>query len=110
MAESTGGRASSVRRGRRRGRTLEHVQLTGLAGLRDLLARIQHNQALEHGVPQDSTLGDSYRLVLAERYTSALAPLPAPSNVWNIPQRCGSSCWMTTVSPHQHSSSPMPRN
>jgi hypothetical protein len=48
---------------------VEHVQLQGLAGLCDLLARIHDNQALVHGVPKDSTPGSHYKLVLAEQYT-----------------------------------------
>jgi hypothetical protein len=48
---------------------VEPVQLAGLAALGELLARIQPNQALVHGVPKDSTPGATYKLVLAEQYT-----------------------------------------
>lgn len=50
---------------------VEHIRLAGLAGLRDLLARIQPNQALVHGIPNKSTPGTRYKLVVAERYTGA---------------------------------------
>ena len=48
---------------------VEHVQVPGLAGLRDLLARIQHNQALVHGVPIGSQPGDVLMLLLANHFT-----------------------------------------
>jgi len=48
---------------------VEHIRLAGLAGLRDLLARIQPNQALVHGIPHESTPGTRYTLVVAGRYT-----------------------------------------
>jgi hypothetical protein len=48
---------------------LEHVQITGLTGLRDLLQRITPQQALVHGVPIGSDPGDIFSLHTAERYT-----------------------------------------
>ena len=48
---------------------VEHVQVPGLAGLRDLLARIQHNQALVHGVPTGSQPGDVLMLLRANHFT-----------------------------------------
>jgi hypothetical protein len=47
---------------------VEHVRLMGLAGLQDLLSRIQDNQALVHGVPKESMPGENYALVRADQY------------------------------------------
>jgi hypothetical protein len=48
---------------------IEHVRVAGLDGLHVLLTRIQHNQALVHGIPHGSRPGDVLTLVLAEKYT-----------------------------------------
>ena len=50
---------------------VEHLRLDGLAGLRDRLGSIQHNQALVHGIHKGSTPGNVSTLVLAEQYTGA---------------------------------------
>jgi len=50
---------------------VEHAQVAGLVGLRDLLQRINPKQALVHGVPQGSNPGDVLQLVLADKYTGA---------------------------------------
>src|SRR5712691_1506083 len=50
---------------------VEHVELAGLDGLRDLLTRLYPNQALVHGVPIGSRPGDGFQLVLAEKYAGA---------------------------------------
>jgi hypothetical protein len=64
---------------------VEHVQVTGLAGLRDLLARIQQNQALVHGVPKDSTPGAAYQLVLAEQYAGVPGTIARTLDCFNYP-------------------------
>jgi hypothetical protein len=50
---------------------VEHAQVAGLAGLRDLLQRITPKQALVHGVPKGSNPGDVLHLVLADKYSGA---------------------------------------
>jgi hypothetical protein len=50
---------------------VEHAQVAGLAGLRDLLQRITPKQALVHGVPKGSNPGDVLQLVLADKYSGA---------------------------------------
>lgn len=50
---------------------VKHVQLAGLEGLRDLLTRIKHNQALVHGIPKGSHPGDIFTLTTTEHYTGA---------------------------------------
>ena len=47
----------------------QHVQVPGLAGLRDLLAHVRRNQALVHGVPHSSAPGNVWALLTAEHYT-----------------------------------------
>ena len=46
----------------------QHVQVPGLAGLRNLLAGIGSHQALVHGVPHSSAPGDVSALLTAEHY------------------------------------------
>ena len=50
---------------------LEHVQVAGLIGLQQLLAGIRPNQALVHGVVQDSQPGEVRPLVTTEALTQA---------------------------------------
>jgi hypothetical protein len=50
---------------------IEHVCVAGLDGLRALLTRIQHTQALIHGIPKGSCPGDVLTLALADHYTGA---------------------------------------
>ena len=46
-----------------------HLQVPGLGGLQDVLAGVQTNQALVHGVPKGSAPDDMWRLVMAQQYT-----------------------------------------
>lgn len=46
----------------------QHVQVPGLAGLRDLLTGIRPNQVLVHGIPHGSAPGDVWTLLTAEHY------------------------------------------
>src|SRR5574341_325852 len=48
------------------GGTIEHVQLTGLAGLRDLLHGVTTRQALVHGVHKGSAPGDLCQVVTTD--------------------------------------------
>ena len=48
---------------------VEHVQVAGLGGLRDLLGRITPKQALVHGIPTGSLPGAMLQLVVAQKYT-----------------------------------------
>ena len=50
---------------------VEHVQVAGLLGLRDLLQRVTHKQALVHGIPKGSAPGDCFTLLTAEQYVGA---------------------------------------
>src|SRR5438874_3241963 len=50
---------------------VEHVQVAGLNGLRDLLQRVTQKQALVHGIPKGSNLGDVFQLLRAEKYSGA---------------------------------------
>ena len=46
-----------------------HLQVPGLGGLQDVLAGVQTNQALVHGVPKGSAPDDMWQLVVAHKYT-----------------------------------------
>ena len=49
--------------------TVQQLDLPGLAGLRDLLSTVNGNQALVHGIPQQSTTpGQPLQLVTAKHY------------------------------------------
>ena len=49
--------------------TVQQLDLPGLAGLRDILRTVQSNQALVHGIPQQSTTpGQPLQLVIAKHY------------------------------------------
>ena len=72
---------------------VEHVQLPGLAGLQDLLGRITPKQALVHGVPQGSTPGAKFKLVVAEKYTGAPGTIPRTIDHFSYPpDRCIIMC------------------
>ncbi|MCB1716376.1 MAG: hypothetical protein KDK05_14725, partial [Candidatus Competibacteraceae bacterium] len=49
--------------------TVQQLDLPGLAGLRDILRTVNGNQALVHGIPQQSTIpGQTLQLVTAKHY------------------------------------------
>jgi len=60
---------------------IEHVEVAGLAGLRDLLATIPQKQALVHGVVKGSRPGDVAPLVTTEALKQAAPGTHAPGTV-----------------------------
>lgn len=67
---------------------IEHVRMAGLRGLRDLLARIQHNQVLVHGIPKGSEPGDIFappRSILVGCSTSTRSRISRTKNARPLP-------------------------